>query len=102
MTEKIGGYPRPGTETKQISSRSAERTSRSDTTPVSHSTTGDDAVSLTDTATRLKTIEARIRELPDVDRERVAELRSLIDSGEYEIDSQLIARRLVQLERALS
>lgn len=101
MTEKIGSYPRPSTETKPAGTRTAERATRSDTSQGTRTGAGDDAVSLTDTATRLQSIEARLRELPDVDRERVAEIRRLIDSGEFTIDSKLIAQRIVQLEQAL-
>lgn len=101
MTEKIGGYPRPSTETKPAGTRSADRAKRSSVEAESRAETGTDAVSLTDTATRLKSIEARLRELPDVDRERVAEIRRLVDSGQYQIDSKLIAQRIVQLEQAL-
>lgn len=102
MTEKIGSYPRPSTETKPAGTRSAERASRSDAALDSGSGAGDDSVSLTDTATRLKSIEARLRELPEVDRERVAEIRRLIESGEFQIDSRFIAQRIIQLEQSLS
>lgn len=104
MTEKIGSFPRPGTETKPTGSQSSGSTqrARTETHSETQTTAGHDAVSLTDTFTRLKSIEARIEELPEIDRERVEELRRQIDSGEFKVDPQLIARRLVQLEQALS
>lgn len=103
MTEKIGSLPRPSAETRPTGNQSAGDTKRTqDTGNETASGGGSDAVSLTDTVTRLKSIEARIQELPDVDRERVEELRQQIDAGEFQIDSNLIAKRLVQLEQALS
>ena len=103
MTEKIGSLPRPSPETRPAGSKSAGDTKRTqDAGNDTASGGGSDAVSLTDTVTRLKSIEARIAELPEVDRERVEELRQQIDSGEFQIDSKLIAQRLVQLEQALS
>ena len=101
MTEKIGNLPRPGTETRPAGSQSAGGAKR--TQQAGNDSAGSsDAVSLTDTVTRLKSIEARIQELPEVDRERVEELRRQIDAGEFTIDSKLIAQRIVQLEQALS
>ena len=102
MTEKIGNYPRPATDTKATGSKAADRTSRSGAAAEAPVSTGDDAVSLTDTATRLKSLETRLNELPEVDRARVDQIRQLVDSGEYEIDSKLIAQRIVQLEQALA
>ena len=104
MTEKIGSYPRPGAETKPAGSQSAGNAKRTATAGSGDAqpTPGGDEVSLTDTVTRLKSIEARIQELPDVDRERVEELRRQIDAGEYQIDTKLVAQRLVQLEQSLS
>ncbi len=104
MTEKIGNYPRPGAETKPAGSQSAGNAKRTESTGSGDAAPahGGDAVSLTDTVTRLKSIEARIQELPEIDRERVEELRRQIDAGEYQIDTKLIAQRLVQLEQSLS
>ena len=102
MTEKIGSLPRPSTETKPAGSQSAGGAKRTQDAGNETRSGGSDAVSLTDTVTRLKSIEARIQELPEVDRERVEELRRQIDAGEFQIDSKLIAQRIVQLEQALS
>lgn len=102
MTEKIGNLPRTGTETKPAGSQSAGESKQAKAARTEGSGSGADAVSLTDTVTRLKSIEARIQELPEVDRERVEELRRQIDAGEFSIDPKLIAQRIVQLEQALS
>lgn len=103
MTEKIGNFPRPSTETKPTGREPAGSTARTENSRTeAQSGSGGDAISLTDTVTRLKTIEARIQDLPEVDRERVEEIRRQIDTGEFSIDPKLIAKRLVQLEQALS
>jgi negative regulator of flagellin synthesis FlgM len=102
MTEKIGGFHRPSTETKPAGAQSSDKSKGTNTAAPSQGSVRGDEVSLTASATRLKSIEARIGELPDVDRERVAQLRELIDSGEYKIDFELVAQRLIQLEQALS
>ena len=103
MTNKITGFTRPNTDPKPAGTVSSGKSGRTESTGASDTQTlRNDEVSLTDTATRLKTIEARISELPDVDRTRVDHLRQLIESGEFEIDAKLIARRLAELEQLLS
>ena len=104
MTEKIGGLPRPGTETRPIGNQPAgsAKSTASASQGRSHNAASSDEVSLTDTVTRLKVIESRIQDLPDVDRERVDEIRRQIEAGEFELDAKLIAQRLVQLEQALN
>ena len=42
------------------------------------------------------------RPSPEVDAERVAEVRARIDSGEYEVDAQRVASKLARLEQDLS
>jgi negative regulator of flagellin synthesis FlgM len=102
MTEKITGFTRPNTETKPAGTQSSGKSTRAESAGA-RETQGprNDEVSLTDTATRLKTIEARISELPDVDQQRVDHLRQLIDSGEFTIDAKQIAQKLAELERLL-
>jgi negative regulator of flagellin synthesis FlgM len=105
MTEKIGGYPRPNVQSKptgtQAPKRQDEAATVGKTTTASSDAGGGDAISLTETATRLKVIEARLEHLPDVDRERVEALRALIEAGDYEINAKQIASKLMELERLL-
>ena len=59
-------------------------------------------VRLTDSAVQLAALEKALAQVPDVDLKRVEEVRTAIQSGEYKIDSQQIAAKLMQLERALA
>ncbi len=61
----------------------------------------DDRVTLTPAAQRLNEAENRIAETPQVDRKRVEAIKAAIASGQYQVDSQRIANRLIRLERAL-
>ena len=105
MTEKIGSHPRPGVESKPAGAQAPKHKDDSASVDKAQRTGPEagsrDAVSLTETATRLQVIEARLGDLPDVDRERVESLRALIDAGEYEINAQQIARKLAELEQLL-
>jgi flagellar biosynthesis anti-sigma factor FlgM len=105
MTEKIGGYPRPSVESKPTGAQAPKRPDDSARAEKSPSATaepsGRDAVRLTETATRLQSIEARLKDMSDIDRDRVETLRTLIESGDYEINAKQIARKLAELERLL-
>jgi negative regulator of flagellin synthesis FlgM len=59
-------------------------------------------VRLTASAVQLAALEKALAQVPDVDLQRVQSLRNEIQSGEYRIDSQRIAAKLLQLERALA
>jgi negative regulator of flagellin synthesis FlgM len=104
MTEKIGGYPKPSVQSKPTGTQAPKRpdagTTASNSAPAG-AEAGGDAISLTETATRLKVIEAKLEHLPEVDRERVEALRSMIESGNYEINARQIAQRLAELERLI-
>ncbi|NND54302.1 MAG: flagellar biosynthesis anti-sigma factor FlgM [Gammaproteobacteria bacterium] len=103
MVDKINGY---GRTDLPASSRSGG-VKRAEQGESARSAGGEektrtDAVALTDTAVRLKRIEANLAELPEVDQAKVDALREQVDSGDYKVDGQEIARKLVQLEQDLS
>lgn len=56
------------------------------------------SVKLSEQAQQLKAIEERLRDLPEVDSERVAQLRQAIADGSYKTDSNRIADKLLALE----
>ena len=59
-------------------------------------------VRLTDSAMQLAALEKALAQVPDVDPQRVQALRGELLAGRYEPDSQRIAAKLLQLERALA
>ncbi len=60
-----------------------------------------DSVSLSHSATRLQALEARIAELPVVDRQRVDSVRHDIAAGTFTVDPMGAADKMLQMERAL-
>jgi negative regulator of flagellin synthesis FlgM len=58
-------------------------------------------VHITDSASRLASIEQMLREMPAIDEARVAQVRSALADGTYTIQPEHIADRLLQLEKAL-
>ena len=103
MVEKINGY---GRTELPASSRSGgvKRTEQGESARPSGGEENNrtDEVALTDTAVRLKRIEANLAELPEVDQAKVDAIRERVESGSYEVDGNAVAQRLVQLEQELS
>lgn len=74
---------------------------RSDATPSQVKSDGDtslDKISLTATATQLQSLQQEIAALPVVDEQKVAALRAAIEDGSYQIDSQKLARNMIDFE----
>jgi negative regulator of flagellin synthesis FlgM len=61
-----------------------------------------DVVDFSDTVSNLQRIEGQLKQAPEVDAERVAEVRARIESGEYEVDARSVASKLARLEQDLS
>lgn len=60
-----------------------------------------DTVTVTDTATRIRELEATLGSLPEIDNERVAAIRQAIADGSYQVDPENIAAKLLKLEQEL-
>lgn len=60
-----------------------------------------DAVSISSRAADLQSLETSIRQLPDVDASRVNALREQISAGDYSVDSQRVADKMLAFERSL-
>lgn len=56
------------------------------------------SVKLSEQAQQLNAIEERLRQLPEVDSERVAQIRQAVADGSYKPDSSRIADKLLALE----
>jgi len=62
---------------------------------------GSKNVQITGTARQLADLDQHVRNLPDVNEERVSQLRSAIEQGTYQVRPQHIADQLMSLERSL-
>lgn len=62
---------------------------------------GADKVSLTNTAARLKDIEQRLASQTPVDNNRVNQVKSAINNGEYNVDADRVANKMIDLESSL-
>ena len=60
-----------------------------------------DSVTLTGTAARLKEIEQSLAEQPVVDAERVHNVQTAIKNGEFEIQPDRVADKIIDMETSL-
>jgi negative regulator of flagellin synthesis FlgM len=60
-----------------------------------------DSVNITDSARRLFALAQAVQAAPEVDAERVAELQQSIGNGQYTINPDRVADRLLQMEQDL-
>jgi len=57
-----------------------------------------DNVSLSSTAKALTQIESDLKQLPDVNQAKVDAIKAKIDNGSYQIDSDNMAQKMLDLE----
>jgi negative regulator of flagellin synthesis FlgM len=101
MADKISGYGR-GLEVGNTRTRAVNRAApENETAATGRARTPRDAVEITDTAVKLKAVEAQLAQLPDVDQARVEAIRQRIESGAYKPDPARIAQKLLRLEQQL-
>jgi negative regulator of flagellin synthesis FlgM len=62
---------------------------------------GAQSVQITGAARQLADLDQKVRSLPDVNEERVSQLRAAIEQGSYQVRPQHIADKLMSLERTL-
>jgi negative regulator of flagellin synthesis FlgM len=60
-----------------------------------------DSVTITQSARALATLSQAVKNSPEVDNGRVAAVQQQIESGQYTVNPERIASRLVQLEQDL-
>jgi len=78
-------------------SKDSKKTSESST-----SSTNSDRVSLTDTAERLKALEHQLAQQPEVDNQRVSNVQEAITNGNYKVDPERVADKMMSFEASFS
>ena len=103
MSDKISGID--GAQVGPVGAgRAAQRPQDAVSGGASGNTSNDGSqnVQITGSARQLADLEQKLRDLPAVNEERVAQLRAAIEQGTYVVRPQQVADQLMSLERALS
>lgn len=86
---------------QQSGDRSVTSIRRDDSTSAqtnTSSSTASDTVSLTDMASRLKSLESKLETQPAIDQSRVNRVRDAISRGEFRIDPERVADKMMDFE----
>jgi negative regulator of flagellin synthesis FlgM len=65
----------------------------------SKATLAQDSVNLTDSAQRIKSLEAQIAQLPIIDTQKVETIKNSLSNGSFEFNSTRIAEKLINFEK---
>ncbi|HDY99717.1 MAG TPA: flagellar biosynthesis anti-sigma factor FlgM [Pseudomonas sabulinigri] len=96
--------PSGAARNNQTNSAAGKREATLDNAAKTTATAGQEAsserssVSLSQQAQQLQAIEERLRDLPEVDSERVNQIKQAIADGSYQVDSNRIADKLLSFE----
>ena len=97
LTTGLDGGGRTKTDAASPQKPQTEETTK---TSSSHSTA--DQVKLSSTSLNIQQVEAEVSKMPDVDDATIDRIRSAIDSGEYKIDYQQLAGKMLDFEGKLN
>lgn len=104
MTTKIGSGGIDNRPSQVGTDRAVKRTANSGTNaaPVADAgKTAGQGVHITDSARQLAALEQAIRSMPEVNDAKVAEIRTAIANGTYQVAPERIAEKLLRLEQEL-
>ncbi len=58
-----------------------------------------ESVSFSNKAQSFQQIEAGLKDLPEVDSDKVAKIRAALESGSYEISAERVAQKMLNMEK---
>jgi negative regulator of flagellin synthesis FlgM len=105
VSSKIGGVDSSSQTAAIGAGRAVQRPQDAATGSAQSSGTSsgsDESVQITGAARQMATLEQAVRDAPEVNTARVAQLSTAIEQGTYTINSQHIADQLVQSDKELA
>lgn len=100
MTDSVTGLPE-ATKVKAVSKTAKANTAIDKQSPTDANTAVVDQVKLSKTVESIEALSTALAEGGFVDHNKVERIKKLIESGEYKIDSDSIAKKLLELEKVL-
>jgi negative regulator of flagellin synthesis FlgM len=58
-------------------------------------------VSLSNQAKSLKQLEQKLGDYPEMDDERISEIRSALENGTYKIDAEKLAQKMLEMDNSI-
>ncbi|MBW7469658.1 flagellar biosynthesis anti-sigma factor FlgM [Marinobacter sp. F4218] len=60
-----------------------------------------DNVSLSSQAKDLKQLEQKLGDYPEMDDDRIAEIRSALENGTYKVDAEKLAQKMLDMDKSI-
>lgn len=98
INNALSGLTSKTTSTKTSKQDAASESGRSS---ASQNTVAQDTVSLTDQALSLGSLQQKITDASDTDDNKVANIKAAIERGDYKVNSDRIASKMLAQENAL-
>ncbi|MDD3764924.1 MAG: flagellar biosynthesis anti-sigma factor FlgM [Nevskiales bacterium] len=97
MSNKIDTYgPQATLPTRQVTPAKADPATAGGA--VTSASGGTDSLKLTDDALRMQQVEQAVADAPEINEQRVSEIRQSIEDGSYQVDAQTVAAKLARME----
>ena len=90
-----------GSSSKTVAKTSDEASAQKATTSSASTDNSADQVSLTSSAQKVDQIISSLSAEPVVDRQKVDEIKSALAEGRYEVNSSVIAEKLIEIDELL-
>ncbi len=97
----LGSPSSAGARTERSGKQATEKSPES-TTGASQASGSPHSVKLSDQAQSLSALSGKIQDLPEVNMQRVEEIRTALANGEYKIDDLVVADKLIAAEALFS
>ncbi len=60
-----------------------------------------ESVNLSSQARNLKQLEQKLGDFPEMDDDRIAEIRSALENGTYKVDAQKLAQKMLDMDKSI-
>lgn len=100
MAFNINGYGNQPSVTKndRLQKAGDEQTPSNTIAKEKSGTLADDTVKLSGAAQSMQTHQSKINDMPDMDMEKVEQIKQAIAAGQYKVDSEKLASNMVAMD----
>jgi len=88
------------TADKSTGSQNAPPASNEQAKAQSQSSRGDN-VSLSNQAKNLKQLEQKLGDYPEMDDDRIEQIRSALENGTYKVDAEKLAQKMLEMDKGI-
>lgn len=79
----------------------AAKTATADQTPDQSTQARGENVNLSSEARNLKQLEQKLGDFPEMNDERISQIRSALEDGSYKVDAQKLAQKMLDMDKSI-